>query len=234
MGEQFPGANRALSARSFTAKADGAVVSRCIGIHVASRRWLGFLRYLTMRALIITLALIGFSTVAHSQSSSEAELTTKRFAEALARFDVVPMVEELHPDVQQTVDALAIHIIETTEDKGERVDLLKALGVASPEEFKKLTPKVATVRFFEFAFSTVPKQAREASIQSKITIVGSIVEKDFVDVLYRSDADFKGLSMNVSVPSVVTLKRDGGRWKVASTTQFETMKAKLKGLTDGK
>jgi hypothetical protein len=26
------------------AKADGAVVSRCIGIHAASRRWLSFLR----------------------------------------------------------------------------------------------------------------------------------------------------------------------------------------------
>jgi hypothetical protein len=187
-----------------------------------------------MRALIIALVLLVLSTVARSENSSEAELTTKRFAEALARFDAVPMVEELHPDFQQTCDALAIHIVETTEDKAERADLLKSFGVASLEEFKKLTPKVATVRFFEFAFSTVPKQAREASIQSKITIVGSIVEKDCVDVFYRSDADFKGLSMSVSVPSVVTLKRDGGRWRVASTTQFETMKAKLKGMTDGK
>jgi len=187
-----------------------------------------------MRALIIALALLGFSTVARSESSSEAEATTKRFAEALARFDVGPMVEELHSDVQQSCYTMAVHIIETTEDKAERADLLKALGVASPEEFKKLTPKVATVRLFEFAFSTVPKQAREASIHSKITIVGSIVEKDLVHVLFRSEADFKDLSMSVSVPSVVTLKRDGSRLKVASTTQLETMKAKVRGLTDGK
>src|SRR5580765_2888244 len=99
-------------------------------------------RYLTMRALIIALALLGFSTFARSENPSEAEATTKRFAEALARFDVAPMVEELHSDVQQSCYTMAIHIIETTEDKAERADLLKALGVASPEEFKKLTPKV--------------------------------------------------------------------------------------------
>lgn len=129
---------------------------------------------------------------------------------------------------------MAIHIIETTDDAKERSDLLKSLGVASIDEFKKLTPRVATVRLFEFAFSTVPKQARDASVHSKITIVGSIVEKDMVHVLYRSQADFKDLSMSVTVPSVVTLKRDGSRWKVASTTQLETMKAKLNILTDGK
>jgi hypothetical protein len=144
------------------------------------------------------------------------------------------MVEEFHSDVHQFCYTMAIHIIETTSDKAERADLLKALGVASLDEFKKLTPKVATVRFYEFAFSTVPKQAREASLHAKITIVGSIVEKDYVHVLYRSEADFKDLAMSVNVPSVVTLKRDGARLKVASTTQLENMKAKLEAQADRK
>ena len=39
-----PGPTAGLSDRSFTAKSDGAVVSRGIGIHTASRRWLSFLR----------------------------------------------------------------------------------------------------------------------------------------------------------------------------------------------
>jgi len=187
-----------------------------------------------MRTLVFAIILFGLSATAYSGVSRDAEATTIRFAESLARFDVAPMVEELHSDVQQTCYLMGIHIIETTDDEKERSDLLKSLGVASIDEFKKLTPKVATVRFFEVAFSTVPKQAKEASIHSKITIVGSIVERDMIDVLYRSQADFKDLSMGVTVPSVVMLKRDGSRWKVASTTQLETMKAKLNILTDGK
>jgi hypothetical protein len=187
-----------------------------------------------MRALTIALALFGLSTTVRSQTSSEAEATTKRFAEALARFDVAPMVDEFHSDVHQFSYTMAIHIIETTEGKTERSDLLKGFGVASLDEFKKLTQKVATVRFFEFAFSSVPKKARDASLHAKITIVGSLVEKDFVHVLYRSEADFKDLSMSVNVPSVVTLKRDGSRLKVASTTQLESMKAKLPAQVSGR
>lgn len=189
---------------------------------------------LLMRTLIIVLFLLVFSTTIKAEPSREAEATTKRFAEALARFDVAPMVEEFHPDVHQFCYTMAIHIVETTEDKTERADLLKSLGVESLRDFKKLTPKIATVKFFEFAFSNVAKEARDASIRSKITVVGSLVEKDFVHVLYRSEADFKDVSMSVNVPSVVTLKHDGDKLKVASTTQLESMKAKLKQQTDGK
>ena len=187
-----------------------------------------------MRALIIVLALLGIADTLNAETSSEAEATTKRFAEALARFDVVRMAEEFHSDVHEFCYMMAIHIAETTEDKTERSNFLKSLGAASLEEFKKLTPKAATVRFFEVAFSTVPKQARDASLKSKIIVVGSLVEKDFVHVLYRSEADLKNLSMSVNVPSVVSLKHDGGKLKVASTTQLESMKAKLKAQTDEK
>jgi hypothetical protein len=186
-----------------------------------------------MRALIFLFLILGLCISARAESSSEAEATTRRFAESLGRFDVGPMVEELHSDVRQFFYTIGIHIIETTEE-AERIDLLKSLGVTSLDAFKKLTPKVATIRFFEFAFSTVSKPVRAAALDSKITIVGSVVEKDSVYVLYRSEADLKDFSMSVNVPSVVTLKRDGDRLKVASTTQFETMKAKLKAQTDGK
>lgn len=188
-----------------------------------------------MRTLICAIILLlGFVSDCYSDVSHDAEAVTKRFAESLARFDVAPMVDELHSDVRQTSYLMAIHIIETTDDEKERADLLKSLGVASIDEFKKLTPKAATVRFFEFAFSTVPKQVRDASVNSKITIVGSIVEKDMVHVLYRSQIDLKDFYRSVTVPSVVTLKREGSSWKVASTTQLETMKAKLHILIDGK
>lgn len=136
-----------------------------------------------MRALIIVLILLGLTTTVRAEPSSEAESTTKRFAEALARFDVVPMVEEFHSDVYQFCHTMAIHILETTRPKTERDELLKAFGVTSLEEFKKLTPKVATVRFFDYAFSAVSKPAREASLHSKIIIVGSLVEEDFIHVL---------------------------------------------------
>jgi len=170
-----------------------------------------------MRAVIIGLTLLVFLASVGAEPSGEAEATTKRFAEALARFDVIPMV----------CYTMAIHIVETTEAKTQRDELLKALGVANLAEFKKLTPKTATVKLFQVGFSTVSKPAREASAHSKIVIVGSLIEKDLVDVFYRSEADMKDLSMRVRVPSVVTLKREGGRWKVASTTQLESMMAKL-------
>jgi hypothetical protein len=180
-----------------------------------------------MRAVIIGLTLLVFLASVGAEPSGEAEATTKRFAEALARFDVIPMVEEFHSDVHQLCYTMAIHIVETTEAKTQRDELLKALGVANLAEFKKLTPKTATVKLFQVGFSTVSKPAREASAHSKIVIVGSLIEKDLVDVFYRSEADMKDLSMRVRVPSVVTLKREGGRWKVASTTQLESMMAKL-------
>src|SRR4051794_21541969 len=111
-----------------------------------------------MRTLIILLALLGLSATVGAESSNEAEATTKRFAEALARFDVVAMAEEFHSDVHQFCHTMAIHIVETTEAKTERAEWLKAFGVPSLDELKKLTPKMATVRFFEFAFSATPKQ----------------------------------------------------------------------------
>jgi hypothetical protein len=189
-----------------------------------------------MRTLITVLALFGMAVVASAGTSREAEATTRRFAEALAQFDVVPMVDEFHSDVHRFCYQMAVHIIETTEDKTERADLLKALGVTSADQFKELSPKTATARFFKMSFSSVPKQVKDASTHSKIIIVGSLIEKDYVHVLYRSEMDFKDndLSMSMSVPSVVTLKRDNGNLKVASTTQLETMKATLKSLTETK
>jgi hypothetical protein len=129
---------------------------------------------------------------------------------------------------------MAVHIVETTEDEQERAELLKALNVASLDEFKKLTPKIAAIRFFEFGFSMVLKPAREASLNAKIVLVGSLIEDDYVHVLYRSEGVFEDLSMSVNVPSVVTLKRDGDTLRVASTTQLQSMKAKLKPETDAK
>jgi hypothetical protein len=186
-----------------------------------------------MRALIIALALCCPSTASSSEFTSEAEATTKRFANALARFDAVRMVDEFHSDAHQFGYSLIIRIYETTRDEAERADVLKTFGVASLDELKNLSPKVATVRLFEFAFSNAPKEFKGASVDTKITIVGSLVEKDFVHVLYRSEADFKDLSMSVNVPSVVTLKRDGDRLKVLSTAQLETIKAKLNAPTTG-
>jgi hypothetical protein len=188
-----------------------------------------------MRAfIIIILGLLCLRTTAGAEASGEAEATAKRYAEAVGRFDAAAIVDELHSDTHQLCNLLALHIYNTTEDEAERSAFLKSLGVASLDAYKELTPKAATVRFFEFGFLKVPRQLRDASAGAKITVVGSLIEKDTVHVLYRSEADFEELSISVNVPSVVTLKRDGDRLKVISTTQLESVKAKLRALADRK
>ena len=147
------------------------------------------------------------------------------------------MVNEYHSDVCKYFYALSVHIMETTEPAAEKEDLLKTFGVKSSDEFKQLTPKIMTERFFKIAFSNyVPKPARDASLNSKITIVGSLQDKDIVYVLYRTEADLKDkdLEMKLNIPSVVALKREDGKYRVVSTTQLETMKAKFQIIVDGK
>jgi hypothetical protein len=178
--------------------------------------------------LSIIIAVFVFSLVRGSESTNEAKIVTKHFAESMARFDAVTIVEEMHPDIQAFFDKLAIHIYETTESESEKKEFLKILGVESPKELKSLPPKTMAMKFFQYSFSNyVAPEAKEASLKSKIKIVGSLVDGDLVYVLYKTQADFKDLSLSVDVPSVVTLKKYEGKYKVLSTTQFESMKRKL-------
>src|SRR5689334_10363990 len=110
-----------------------------------------------MRRVIITFVVFLLAVRVQAETSSEAVATTKRYAEALASLDVVPMVEEMHSDFHESCYKMAVHIVETMEPKSEKDELLKGLGVSSVEALKKLTPKTATVRFCQFAFAAVPK-----------------------------------------------------------------------------
>jgi hypothetical protein len=187
-----------------------------------------------MRTLVMLLALLCLSLTVHAQTSPAAEATTRRFAEALVRYDVVAMANELHPDVCQSFSTMAIRIVETTDPNTEKPALLKGLGVASLDDLKKLTPKQVTVKFFQLAFSKVTPQARAASLHTQITIIGSLLEKDCIDVLYRAETNPQNPTPRATVPAVAILKRDGATWKIASTPQMESMLTKLKTLTDGK
>jgi hypothetical protein len=190
-----------------------------------------------IRVILVILGLVSLSNVADAKSFKEAEETAKHFARALNQFDVTNMVNEFHSDVHKYFYILGVRILETTEPAAEKDELLKMFGVKSPDEFKRLSPKTMTERFFKFAFSNyVPKPARDASLNSKITIVGSLEEKDIVYVLYRTETELKDkeLEMQMNIPSLVALKLENGKYKVVSTTQLESIKSKFQSIIDQK
>jgi hypothetical protein len=179
--------------------------------------------------LLATLLAASPLASAEPESSKEGEAVAERYALALVRLDVVPMVEELHPDIHEYFHATALGVVEGTTHQTERSAWFKTLGVTDMDELQALPPKTATVRWYEWAFPSAPKVAREASMRARIKVLGSLTEEDTVHVLYRitTELDLENGSRSVEVPSVVTLQRSEGRLKVSSTTQLETMKAKL-------
>ena len=190
-----------------------------------------------IRVLLIILGIVGLSSIANAKSFKEAEETAKRYAEALNQFDVTNMVNELHSDVHKYFYTLGVHIMETTDPASEKDELLKMFGVKSSDEFKQLSPQIMTQRFFKYAFSNyVPKPARDASLKSKITIVGTLNEKNTVYVLYRTEMEIKDKEWEaqMNIPSLVSLKKEDGRYKVVSTTQLAAMMAKFQPILDKK
>jgi len=192
---------------------------------LAARRFSSF-----YRVLLIILCLFGLASTGSAKSFKEAEETAQRYAKALNQFDVTNMVNELHSDIHNYFYMLCVHIMETTDSASEKEEMFKMYGVKNSDEFKRLSPKTMTERCFDEAFSNyVTKPARNASLNSKITIVGTLNEKNIVYVLYRTEMNVKGKEWEAQfdIPSLVALKQEDGRYKVVNTTQLAEMMAKL-------
>lgn len=162
--------------------------------------------------------------VACSNEVPDSETVTERFAMALNRFDAEAMTEEMHSDALDFFKRYLIHIASTPTDEDDRNQMLEAFQVSTLEELKALDSKMATTRFYEFAFGNVKQEIKDVADRSSIRIIGSLNDDDNFYVLYRTDMTVDGL--DTMVPSVIILREEGGQLKVVNTTQMETVKAK--------
>jgi len=197
---------------------------RCMNAKVSMRRFYTMAGYLA--AFVLTVGSCDQKLAPHP-----AEEVVENFWRSFSGCKWSEAASCMHPDALAQFQGMFVQIAETTQDEKERDAFLKMYGdVKSTDDLKKLDQKV----FFERTFLSIwenvlSDETKEVWSKSRAEVVGSVHEGELVHVVFRTKSQVRG--RDFSVISVATAKRHGGQWKLLTTTEFEAMIEKLRGLS---
>ena len=174
---------------------------------------------------LVTLVLLSISPL-YGDDLAEAKKEAQTFSESMLHLDSKAMVGEFHSRMTDFFSKMILRICEKIDNDKERKEFLTALKVKNIDELKHLDKQTQVIRFYNYSFARTSDQYKEISKNATMLVIGAIPEGDFIHVLTRMETNIN--KEDYSVPSVVTLQKEDGKWKVLSTTQFETMRADLK------
>lgn len=171
-----------------------------------------------LRALpALVMALLAFAPGLRAQDTPEQ--VVQQYFDTFVRGDYAANVALMHPDALTDLQEMMSGMVALvgTEDEGQ---LREMFGVASPEEFNRLTPTQLFERLLRWQLDK--PEMREVLSGARTTVLGHVMEGDsLAHVVYRMRMNVG--EMSVDQVQVAPVKQSNGQWRVLLTGTFAGM-----------
>lgn len=177
------------------------------------------MKTLFLKSLVALVMLFGASAIGYAQSTQETpESVVKGYFAAMQSGDWAKCASFMHTDALASMKRTFGSII-SADKSGEAAKAL--FGLKSDEEYSRLSEAAVFERLMNFITGSVPEM-KMALAASSSAILGRVDENpELVHVVYRTQIKLAGVE--ASEVDLISLKKQGERWRALLTSDMEEM-----------